>query len=72
MQTPQPPPSCDPNGAWMEQVARNLTDAQAGFLRGSRYLIHDRDLLFTARFQAIRPVDAAPPGMAGLAPVRRG
>ena len=53
MQTPQPPPSCDPNGAWMEQVARNLTDAQAGFLRGSRYPIHDRDLLFTARFQAI-------------------
>ena len=36
-----------------QQVARNVTDAQAGFLRGTRYLIHDRDPLFTARFQAI-------------------
>ena len=36
-----------PNGAWMKQVARNLTDGVDGFLRGLRYLIHDRDPLFT-------------------------
>lgn len=28
-------------GAWMAQVARSLTDAVAGFLRDTRYLIHD-------------------------------
>jgi putative transposase len=38
------------NGLWMRQVARNLTDATDGFLIGKRYLIHDRDPLFTAEF----------------------
>ena len=38
------------NGLWMSQIARNLTDAAEGFLRGKRYLIHDRDPLFTAEF----------------------
>ena len=33
----------DPNGEWMKQVARNLTDMWDGFLLGKRYLIHDRD-----------------------------
>ena len=32
-----------PDGAWMEQMARNLTDPGEGFLRTSRYLLHDRD-----------------------------
>jgi transposase InsO family protein len=36
------------NGLWMSQVARNLSDATDGFLVGKRYLIHDRDPLFTA------------------------
>jgi len=40
----------DPNGAWMSQVARNLTDCVDGFLNGKRYLIHDRDPLYTAQF----------------------
>jgi putative transposase len=40
----------DPYGAWMEQMARNLTDAVDGFLKNTRYLIHDRDPLFTQRF----------------------
>jgi len=40
-----------PDGAWMNQIARNLTDAEAGFLNGSRYLIHDRDPLFTKSFR---------------------
>ncbi len=38
------------NGAWMRQMARNLTDFEDGFLRGMRYLIHDRDPLFTKEF----------------------
>ena len=37
----------------MSQIARNLTDAAEGFLRGKRYLIHDRDPLFTAEFLEI-------------------
>ena len=38
------------DGLWMSQVARNLSDAAEGFLVGKRYLIHDRDPLFTAEF----------------------
>ncbi len=40
------------NGRWMEQVARNLTDAEEGFLSACQFLIHDRDPLFTATFTA--------------------
>ena len=39
-----------PDGLWMEQVARNLIDDFTGFLRGKRFLIHDRDPLFTRGF----------------------
>jgi len=39
-----------PNGLWMSQIGRNLTDAFDGILRGKRYLIHDRDPLFTDEF----------------------
>ena len=42
-----------PNGEWMKQIARNLTDCDEGFLNGSRHLIHDRDPLFTRSFRAI-------------------
>jgi putative transposase len=38
------------NGAWMSQVARNLSDAAEGFRIGKRYLIHDREPLFTKEF----------------------
>lgn len=38
------------NGLWMNQIARNLTDAVDGPLKGKRYLIHDRDPLFTEEF----------------------
>jgi len=37
----------------MSQVARNLSDATDGFLVGKRYLIHDRDPLFTGEFLEI-------------------
>ena len=43
----------DPGEAWIKQVARNLTDPVDGFLRGAKYLIHDRDPLFTEGFVAI-------------------
>ena len=36
-----------PGGAWVEQMARTLTDPVDGFLRTARYLIHDRDPLYT-------------------------
>jgi len=38
------------NGLWMSQIGRNLTDATDGILNGKRYLIHDRDPLFTTEF----------------------
>jgi len=39
------------NGLWMTQIARELTDPVDGLPLGKRYLIHDRDPLFTAEFQ---------------------
>ena len=45
------------NGLWMNQVARNLTDAVDGVLAGKKFLIHDRDPLFTAEF--LRTLEAA-------------
>jgi putative transposase len=41
------------NGLWMAQMGRNVTDAVDGFLNGKRYLIHDRDPLFTAEFLSL-------------------
>ena len=38
------------NGLWMTQIARNLTDDIDGFFKGKRYLIHDRDPLYTREF----------------------
>jgi hypothetical protein len=43
----------DPGGRWMEQMARNLVDAEDGLLRGKRYVIIDRDPLYTAAFRGI-------------------
>ena len=37
----------------MLQTARNLTDACNGFLRDTRFLIHDRSTLFTEQFREI-------------------
>jgi len=63
------------NGLWMSQVARNLSDAAEGFLVGNRYLIHDRDPLYTAEFlniiqtTGIHPVKLPPrsPNLNGYA-----
>jgi len=43
----------EPDGRWMKQVARNLTDCQEGFLRECRFLIHDRATVFTREFMSI-------------------
>jgi len=52
-----------PDGRWMAQVARNLTDVASGFLRDGYYVIHDRDPLYTAQLRCI--LEAA-----GVTPVR--
>jgi putative transposase len=39
-----------PTAEWMLQMARNATDEGCGFLRGMRYLLHDRDTKFCATF----------------------
>jgi len=39
-----------PDEEWMLQVARNVTDAEVGFLRGKRYLLMDRDGKFSEMF----------------------
>src|SRR5579859_1800190 len=49
--------SPSPDGAWMAQIARNLLDAEEGFLVGKRYLILDRDPLYTGDFR--RMLEAA-------------
>jgi transposase InsO family protein len=41
------------NGLWISQVGRHVTDAVDGILDGKRFLIHDRDPLFTAEFQGL-------------------
>ena len=40
-----------PDGPFMMQVGRNLTDPFDGFLRGKRFLILDRDKKFTTEFR---------------------
>ena len=41
-----------PTAAWMEQMARNATDENGG-LRGTEYLLHDRDAKFCASFDSL-------------------
>ena len=55
--------SAEPDGPWVTQLARNATDPEDGFLRGLRFLIHDRDPLFS---DAVRDTLEA----AGVTPVR--
>ena len=42
-----------PTELWMEQIARNLTDASTSYLRHIRYVLHDRDTKFCASFESI-------------------
>ena len=43
----------NPTGAFMAQLARNLTDVENGFLKNHRILICDRDTKFTDQFKRI-------------------
>ncbi len=43
----------NPVGAFMAQLARNLTDVEGGFLKDHRILICDRDTKFTDQFKRI-------------------
>jgi putative transposase len=42
-----------PDHEWMEQQARNATMEEWGFLRGCRYLLHDRDTKFCLSFREL-------------------
>jgi len=58
------PIKLQPDGPYMKQVARLLTDSETGFLMGKRYLIHDRDPLYnTEGFAEIL-------GSSGIEPVK--
>ena len=46
---------------WMKQVAKNLTDAEDGFLNGKRFLIMDRDTKFCESFRDIVDQDRVKP-----------
>ena len=43
--------TANPDEGWMLQVARNVTDAEEGLLRGKRYLLMDRDGKFSEAFR---------------------
>ena len=45
--------TANPDGNFMAQVARNLTDQVDGFLRGKKYLILDNDALYTKQLVRI-------------------
>ena len=51
----------NPDGAWMTQVAKNLTDSIDGFLLGKRYVLMDRDGKFSPRFRGILDNEGAKP-----------
>ena len=51
----------NPDATWMKQIARNLTDAEDGFLHGKRYLLMDRDGKFCPAFREILKVDGVEP-----------
>jgi hypothetical protein len=46
-----PASRAQPDAGWMEQVARNATMQDSGYLNGCRYLLHDRDQKFCREFR---------------------
>jgi putative transposase len=61
--------AAEPHSAWMSPITRNVTDVEDGCLRGKRFLIHDREPLFTVGFretlaaagvEAVRPPPRSP------------
>jgi hypothetical protein len=56
-----------PDGDYMKQMAKVLTDCDDGFLNGKKYLIHDRDPLYTTegfheilKSSGVKPVKLPP------------
>jgi putative transposase len=45
--------TANPDESWMCQAARNLSDAEDGFLDGKKYLLMDRDTKFSQIFRII-------------------
>ncbi len=45
--------TANPDESWICQDARNLSDAEDGFLRGKKYLLTDRDTKFSRTFRII-------------------
>jgi transposase InsO family protein len=45
--------TCHPDQEWMEQIARNVTMEDTGFLVQHRYLLHDRDSKYCASFREV-------------------
>ena len=43
----------EPNGDWMKQIARNLTDCETGYLVGYERLIHNRGTAFCKEYRTI-------------------
>src|SRR5260370_27463600 len=61
--------TCQPDEAWMTQVARNLPAAGDGFLRGMQYVIVDRDPLYTTAFgRLLRDSGVKPPVLPAWSP----
>jgi len=56
-----------PTGNYMEQIARNLTEEEGGFLKGHSYLIMDQDTKFTKAFKTMLEREGVKPI---LCPVR--
>ena len=42
-----------PDQEWMEQMARNVTMEETGFLADKRYLLHDRDSKYRPSFRQL-------------------
>ena len=43
--------TANPDESWVFQIARNLSDAEQGFLRSKKYLLMDRDTKFSEAFR---------------------
>jgi transposase InsO family protein len=50
-----------PTEEWMQQVARNLTDAEAGALHVQRYVLHDRDTKLCDSFRSMLRIGGIEP-----------
>jgi len=45
--------ACNPDGAWVTRLARNLTDADSGSLKGKRMMSREHDPLYTQTFEDV-------------------